>query len=115
MTTMLPIKMKVGNTHYINVQAVDGKGAALDITGSAISWEMAQAVDATPEITKTLLSGIVITRAFTGKFTITLNPSDTAALTPGTYYHECKITLQGGEAFTLFSGPFEIEAVLIDG
>ena len=84
-----------------------------DITGATINYAIAASVGSTALITKaTGGSGIAITDAANGIFTIDLDPSDTSSKA-GVYYHECQVTDTSSVVSTVFVGSVTINADLI--
>ena len=66
---------------------------AVNITGAAITWTLrTNPASATALVIKTVGSGITITDAAAGKFTIALVAADVALLS-GTYFHKGIVTL----------------------
>jgi len=100
-----------GNEHDFNVVVKDAAGAAIDLTGFGISFAVAPHVNATALFTKTVGSGIAITDAAAGKFTVTLSDTDTDLR--GRYYYECKTTDLAGNDATLLTGHIVFGATLL--
>ena len=90
-----------GDSKVITVTVTDADGAAVNLTGATISYVIFD--DGSATITKTVGSGITVTDAAAGTFTITLAASDTASLA-GAYYHECQVTDSSGNISTIFTG-----------
>jgi len=91
--------------------------AAIDISGWALSWLVKRYkadADNAALITKTTSSGIAIAGSYnsdpdvnTQLATITVEDTDTTALSPGIYYHELKRTTAGSETILIY-GRFEL-------
>lgn len=76
-----------------------------DLTGAIIKWGLKKTVNSLEIlVTKTIGSGITVTDAVNGKYTIKLEPDDTKPLKADTYYHECEITDNSGNVSTSFIG-----------
>ena len=88
----------------------DADGIAINLTGATISYVIFSGGVAT--ITKTIGSGITVTDATAGTFTITLTSANTASLA-GSYYHECQVTDSSSNISTIFIGSVTINADLI--
>ena len=103
-TTAQNFTMWSGDDKTITVTVVDGDGTAQDITAATISYKLQPAVDdATGAITKTVGSGVTITNAAGGIFTVDIAAANTASFA-GIYYHECQVTSSGGVVSTVFVG-----------
>lgn len=106
-------EMFEGDTKDIVVTVTDSAGAAVDLTGAVIAWQMARtARSATPAVAKSVGSGIVITDAPGGICTISLDSSDTGGLS-GDFYHELEVTDAQANITTVLSGTVTIKPALI--
>jgi hypothetical protein len=93
------------------IYTTNAQTVAQDITGWTVSWMLkANKTDADGSalLTKTTVSGIVLTTAASGILTVSLTDTDIASLKGGVlYFHELKRTTDGQEtvlsygAFTL--------------
>ena len=84
-----------------------------DITAATINYSLAADVDSTAIFTKaTGGSGITITDAANGVFTIDLATADTATLA-GVYFHECQVTDAAANISTVFVGHVMINKDLV--
>lgn len=99
-----------GDTAILQFSVTDEDGAALDVsTASAITFEIAVSASESALVTKTLDDGISVA---TSTVTVTLSPSDTAALL-GRYVMELQITDADGNVFTPLQGKARILRGLI--
>lgn len=106
-------EMFQGDDKDLVITVTDSAGAAVDLTGAAIAWQMARtARSATPNVSKSVGSGIVITDAPGGICTISLDPTDTEGLT-GDFYHELEVTDAQANITTVLSGTVTIKPALI--
>lgn len=101
--------MYSGDDEDIAVTVVDDAGAAVDLTGATITWKLADSRGGTIEITKVndSTSGVTITNAAAGEFTIHLSATDTDSLA-GVYYHEAQVEDSLGHKTTVLTGYAEI-------
>lgn len=69
-------------------------------------------LDSTPVFTKTIGSGVTITSASTGQFTVTIAASDTSALPdyPQSLYYDVKVTDSSGNVTTVQGGKIYLSA-----
>ena len=89
-----------GNDVDIVVNTYNSDGSPLDVAGATITWVLRSEPGATPVLTKTVGSGIVIG---TNSFTVTLTAAETAALTLSSYFHSATAVLSG-KTKTLLTG-----------
>jgi hypothetical protein len=100
------------------VTVTDGAGAPVNLAGAtAIRYAVTRrgpggAPILPAVIVKSLGSGVAVTDAAAGKFTVTLANGETGALA-GTYRHEAEVTDADGRISTVFIGAFGIEAQAI--
>lgn len=117
--TQFDLEIHRGDDRQITATVVDEAGVVVDITGAAITYVIvtqdADAAEpqpkrgATPVVTKTVGSGIVITDAVNGAIRIDLGSGDTdGQKAPTTFYHEIQIQL-GGFATTVMFGNLTIK------
>ncbi len=106
------IEFVSGDSKRLVVSVTDDNDTAVDLTGAVISWQLARSVYGSAEISKSVGSGIAITDAVNGEFTVTLDPLDTDAL-EGDFYHEAQVTDTLGDISTVFSGNITIIKDLI--
>ncbi len=83
-------------------------GTPVNITGWSIQFTLRQqpSLDSAPLVTKTVGSGVTITNASAGIFTVQLAAADTAGLAEGTYYYYIQRT-DSGSATVLTAGQIE--------
>lgn len=110
-------RMTSGDDFVVTITVKDDSREAIDLTGATI--EFRQAVkkpggrfETTAKITKTTSSGIAITDATNGVFTVTMDPADTDDLA-GRYYYEIQVTDSGGDIATVTTGTAIIDADLV--
>lgn len=102
-----------GDNRAIIVVVTDTSGAAVNIAGYTITWALARSRRGPAIITKTSSSGISITDASAGEFTVSLVPADTRGL-QGLYYHEAQIADALNNITTVTTGEVLIEPQLIN-
>lgn len=74
------------------IYSSDGE-TPINLTGATISWQLRSSWDSpTVLIDKNLSSGITVTVAEAGMFTVDLNDIDTEEIIPGRYPHAAKVT-----------------------
>src|SRR5947209_3566985 len=94
----------------VTVTDVDNSGAK-SLTSATISWNVWQhptPSTKTAVITKAIGTGIAVTNAGAGQFTITVDPADTASLAETSFSHTCVVTDSNGDKEVVFSGTFNI-------
>jgi hypothetical protein len=85
-----------------------------NLLGAAITWVLFDDDIDEVLVTKTTVSGIVITNAALGLCTITLNPIDTVNLVATkSYMHEADVTDYLGNITTVFTGKVLIKRSMI--
>jgi hypothetical protein len=104
--------MFAGDTKILEVTVKDTAGAAVDITGTVIRWQLAKSVRAlVPLIEKSVGDGLEIVDGPTGRFDVTVDPDNTLEL-KGNYYHEAEVD-DGGIISTVMTGKATITPALI--
>ena len=107
-------KLKINRgTTYIKTGTARLDGEALDISGSTVRFTVkskeydADATDSSAAISKDITDG-----TSAGAYTITINPSDTATLTPGKYYFSIKLDVDsdGATVYELDEGTITLDA-----
>lgn len=107
-------QMVAGDTKYLVVTVRDADGVAVDLTGAGIKWQCARSFGKASVLSKaTGGSGIAITSASGGIFTVTLSPSDTESM-GGNYYHEAQVTASDGTISTVMFGTMKVNKALIE-
>ena len=105
------LEMHRGTTLTHSVTAKKDGGAAIDLTGltgSGVRWRLTDWDKLETKVTKTIGSGVTVTDASNGKFTVTLDPGDTINLEPDYYRHEGEVTEGSGAITTVTRGVLEI-------
>lgn len=104
------VSLAAGDNMVITV-TVTQAGSAKNLTGAtAINYKAYPLNSSTAVITKALLSGVTVTNAAGGIFTVTLAPADTTALC-GDYRHEAEITDVSGNISTVMTGLLSVQKV----
>lgn len=100
---MTTATMYSGDSTPIQVTVTDSEtGAAVVLTGAAMTWALTRAPGTTPVLTKTSGAGeITVGGAGNNVATVTLGPTDTATL-EGLFIHELQVTDGSGNVFTVF-------------
>lgn len=109
----MDFRMTIGDDKSLVVDVTDANGDTVAITSATIAWKAAKNFDATAVISKSTSSGISITSGSGGIFTITLDDTDTADLTPGDYMHEAQVTFSNGKVATVLRGVMTLERGLV--
>lgn len=88
----------------------DNNGTPLDLSSiEALDWLVSKERDGAALLTASLGSGVTVVDAPAGRADILVTRDDHAILDPGRYFHECNVTLAGGEVQSQFSGALNIE------
>ena len=94
-----------GDSKTIKVTVTQPDGSVKDITGASVEWAMSPKHSTTSTLSKSTSSGgISITDAGSGKFEVSLDPSDTESLDGGQYEHEAEVTDSSGNVTTVLRG-----------
>lgn len=96
-----------GVTTTIAVVARADDGDRLDLTSATIAWKLARHADAAAKISYAVGSGITVTNAAQGEFTITIAAADLDSL-EGYYVHQCKITI-GSAVYLAMQGSARVD------
>ena len=105
--------MHAGDTKILEVSVKTSAGSSVDITGTAIRFQLAKSATSRPPlVSKALGSGITLVNGPAGRFDVRLEPDDTVAL-KGTHYYEAEID-DAGIISTVLYGNVNINAALID-
>ena len=106
-TTGQDVTMWSGDDITIVVTVTTNGTSAVDITAYTVSYVL-QTDAFTANVTKaTGGSGITITDAINGEFTVTLADTDTSGLS-GRCYHEAQVTDGSGNKYTVMTGTVTI-------
>jgi len=97
-----------GDTNLYDLTAKQASGAALNLTGVSLWFTIKRnAWEADPGVVqKTVGSGINVTDAVNGLFTVTLDPNDTKDIEPGRYSWDCQVKETTGRVTTVDRGDF---------
>lgn len=96
--------MTIGDTVSVDFAVTDSAGVALDLTGATVKWQLAARPGSAALVTKQTSSGITVTNAAGGLFTVAIASSDTTSLSRGRYYHEAQVTDAAGNISTVAVG-----------
>lgn len=104
-----------GDTFPIAGCCADAVGAPLDLTGATIEWKL-QSVPADSDLapavvldlTNGVAGGIAVTNEMLGELAITITAAQSAALIPGRYRDQLRVTLAGGTVSTQWVGFIDI-------
>lgn len=101
-------RMVSGDSATLSMTARDLSDAVVDLTGGTLRWELHAKGCGDADVSKaTGGSGITVTDADDGTFTVTLDPGDTTDLR-GEYLHEAQFTSAGGAVTTVVRGRLTI-------
>jgi hypothetical protein len=87
-------------------------GGPVDLTGATAQWVLAESWfdGAKIFLTKTPGSGLAINQELgVWKVVVSITPADTLAVSSGTLYHDCKVTLNDGTVAHVASGQFILD------
>ena len=104
--------MVQGDTVALDFSIVDDDDDPVNLTGATVRWQLSRRERLEPIVQKISGSGITVTDAVGGLFTVDLAPSDTEDLY-GTYYHEAEVTDASGNISTVRTGEIVINRGLI--
>lgn len=96
-----------GEDGVLRVPVLDSAGEPKVLTGSTVTWKAwFSTVNSIASITKTTASGIALADSADtdDAIVITLAKADTSSLTPGVYYHECRVLDALSKEQVVFSG-----------
>jgi len=79
----------------LTITVTDGNGSVVDLTGASITWGLQNKRNSIIVLTKEVGSGVTITDATNGIYTVTLTDADTSDLI-GCFMHGSKIVDVGG-------------------
>lgn len=105
------IIIKKGDSKIFRIVIKDKIGNIVNLENSTFEYAFAKSSFSIPIFSKELLSGISIINSEKGIIEIQILSSDTD-LTPGTYYHECKME-KDSQKCTIFSGKVVIDNSII--
>jgi hypothetical protein len=107
---MAQLKINRGTTYTIDVN-YQRNGEAETLVGATVRFTVKDAEydadtdDSTASIIKNVTDG-----NSSGEATITLDPDDTAELTPGKYYYDIKVEESGGAIYKIDEGSIKLDA-----
>lgn len=111
MTLPVNVQRTESESWVLDCTFTDEDGAALDLTGViAIRWALAHQLDDDALLEATVGDGITVTEAEAGQATINIPVADHADIAPGSYQHECRVTLSNGQVVGQFRGTFTVAA-----
>jgi hypothetical protein len=98
------ISMYASESKIVGFTAKDNNtGLPIDLSGATIKWAMRNSNHKTNDLYKDLASGIGVTDAAAGKFTVTFNPIDTATLS-GDFIHQAEVVDASGKESIITEG-----------
>lgn len=113
-TTAQNFEIYQGDDLALEVTVKNADGTPKDLTGATIRWALHTTNKAAvPKLSKAISTGIAVTDAAGGVFTVTIARADTAALKAGVYYHEAEITDAASKRATVLTGKATILQALI--
>lgn len=101
-----------GTTYTINI-VYKKNGVAASLAGATVRFTVktseydSNTTDSTAVITKNITAH---TDAPNGLSLVTLDPTDTATLTPGKYYYDIKVAEAGGAVYKIDEGTLALDA-----
>lgn len=101
------ISMYAGETKDITFSVVDSSDVPLNISGCVLKWGYALNTLEPSRLTKTTSSGITVTNASSGYFSVHLDDIDTSGKM-GDYYHEAQLTDALGNVSVISNGTLSI-------
>ncbi len=84
-----------GTTRKITTTIVDTNGDNVDLTGATAKFALAPILSGDDPVYKLTGDGVVLDQP-SAAATVTVDPGDTAMLTPGDYCMQLEVTLQNG-------------------
>lgn len=109
MAKQKPLDINRGTT-YTRIGTVSLESVLIDLTAATIRFTIktdeydADATDASAVVIKNVAGDAL------GAYSVTIDPADTATLTPGLYYFDTKVELADGSIYKLNEG-----TILLDG
>jgi hypothetical protein len=104
----------LGDTVLLDYTFTEADGTPLNLTSATVVWQLSWGPASLPLVVKSssAAAGIAVINAAAGKVEVTLATTDTAALTPGRYYHEAKVIDALGDVTTVAIGAATLTAGL---
>lgn len=107
---MTTLNINRGTTYTIGL-TYKKDGVATSLVGATVRFTMKDAeYDSSTTDSTALINKNVTDGASDGTATITINPSDTATLTPGKYYYDIKVAEAGGDIYKVDEGRIKLDA-----
>jgi len=106
---MANLKINRGTTYSIGV-TYKKNGVATSLVGATVRFTMktseydSSTDDATASVLKNITDGMS-----DGTATITIDPDDTATLTPNKYYYDIKVEESGGDIYKIDEGTVKLD------
>ena len=96
---MEAVDMTSGDIKFIKITVLTAPGgSAVSLSGvTSIKWGLWPVEGGAQTLSKTLGSGVAVTNASAGEFTVTLTEADTSTLI-GVYYWEARVNFSGSAA-----------------
>lgn len=98
------LEFVAGDTWEIDALMLDADGNPFDLTGAGIVWTLNDTRGRVNYLTRSVGSGVTITDAPGGRCTISVSPALSAAIIPGTYRDQCRVTAAGGSVSVEWQG-----------
>lgn len=109
------IELRQGSTWTIAVEYLDPDGVAIDLTGALIRMQIRttyadQSGGVAPLADLAIGTGITVTSAVGGTFTVAVSDTLTQAMPPGNWVYDLEVESAGGEVTTLMYGRAMVRA-----
>lgn len=106
---MATLKVNRGTTYSISVN-YQRDGVATTLVGATVRFTMKETEfdDSTDDSTAAVLKNVTDGDA-SGNATITIDPADTATLTPGDYFYDIKVQEAGGDIYKVDEGKVKLD------
>lgn len=106
---MAKLKINRGTTYTIDVN-YQRNGTAATLVGATVRFTVKTAeYDTDADDSDATISKDVTDGTAEGTATITIDPADTATLTPGTYYYDIKVETAAGDIYKLDEGTIKLD------
>ena len=107
----MDISIYSGDSRNLIINVVDQNNAIVPLTGASIEWILINN-QGVPALSKSVGSGITITSASGGQFTVSITVGDTRSLN-GSYQHMARVTTNDGNSSIVLTGTIAVEGSLI--
>ena len=94
--------------------AVTIDGAAVDISGDTVTLRLKSAISDADSAAVVTKSADVLTDGANGNYTVTVDPDDTKAVTPGQFFYDIEWVRADGSEYILDSGTVSLTARVSD-